>query len=227
MTEVLKPIYLLADSEILFWKYQDSLMLEPPVAAFDKKALKLKAAYIGVSNQDNPAYFEIFRYAMEQVGVSDAKMITTAFTADEKQFLQSADIILLAGGDTKLGWDIIAKTNMDAAIRDRYYQGALLIGVSAGAIQLGLYGIDNQGQFFETLKLAPFLIDVHDENTDWRRLKTCAAAQSQNLNAYGIPLRAGMIYHPEHQVEALRHPLNEFRFGAGIFTHNLIFPEQE
>ncbi|MFZ0834300.1 MAG: peptidase, partial [Mycobacterium sp.] len=45
----LQPIYLLADSQLLFWKWRDRLLLD---AALDGLAhgMPLSAAYIGASN---------------------------------------------------------------------------------------------------------------------------------------------------------------------------------
>jgi cyanophycinase len=51
----LQPLYLLADSQLLFWKRQDRLLLE---AALDGLArdTPLNAAYIGTSNGDRPEF---------------------------------------------------------------------------------------------------------------------------------------------------------------------------
>ena len=51
-TPQLQPLYLLADSQLLFWKRQDRLLLE---AALDGLVLDtpLKAAYIGASNGES------------------------------------------------------------------------------------------------------------------------------------------------------------------------------
>ena len=68
MTETapqLQPLYLLADSQLLFWKRQDRLLLE---AALDGLArdTSLSAAYIGASNGDRPEFYGIFEAAVRR-----------------------------------------------------------------------------------------------------------------------------------------------------------------
>jgi cyanophycinase len=62
----LQPLYLLADSQLLFWKRQDRLLLE---AALDGLArdTPLSAAYIGASNGDRREYYGIIAAAMEAI----------------------------------------------------------------------------------------------------------------------------------------------------------------
>ncbi|MGC1808007.1 MAG: peptidase, partial [Mycobacterium sp.] len=73
MTETapqLQPLYLLADSQLLFWKRQDRLLLE---AALDGLALDtpLNAAYIGASNGDRPEFYGIFEAAVDAIAITD------------------------------------------------------------------------------------------------------------------------------------------------------------
>lgn len=224
MKEQLKPLYLLADSQLLFWKNKDRLILEPAIELFQKR--DLKAAYIGASNKDNPALYEIFTAAMSQLSISDCRMITSDFPERDERFLKQSDIILLAGGNVKTGWDIFLQNGIKDILIEKYYEGALLIGVSAGAVQLGLYGCtenhDKNFELFETLKLVPLIIDVHDENNDWKRLKNIIRKKDGALTAIGVPMRAGMIYHPENIIEAIRFPIHEFKISAGEIIHNVV-----
>ena len=43
------------------------------------------------------------------------------------------------------GWTAFEETGLKDKLMERYYAGALLIGISAGAIQLGLKGWDEDG----------------------------------------------------------------------------------
>jgi cyanophycinase len=70
----LRPLYLLADSQLLFWKRQDRLLLE---AALDGLArdTPLCAAYLGASNGDRPEFYGIFEAALDAIGITDRRMI--------------------------------------------------------------------------------------------------------------------------------------------------------
>lgn len=223
-----QPVYLLSDSEILFHREEQGLILDKPLSALGKNRRGISSAYIGASNGDEGSFYEIFLYAMELLGITNCRMIRSDFTVADREFLEQADVVFLSGGDVKKGWHIMQTTAMDQFITRRYMQGALLAGVSAGAIQLGLYGRDktaNDAQaMFETLKIVPFIIDVHDEEHHWQNLRTQIQQSTAILSGYGIPRRGGMIYHPDQSIEALRKPLIEiYREGQG-FSENLILP---
>src|ERR1700741_520290 len=81
-----QPLYLLADSQLLFWKRQDRLLLE---AALDglAGAIPLNAAYIGASNGDRPEFYEIFEAAMDAIGITDRRMIDSSCGPDHRAFL--------------------------------------------------------------------------------------------------------------------------------------------
>jgi hypothetical protein len=70
----LQPLYLLADSQLVFWKRQDRPLLE---AALDGLArdTPLSAAYIGTSNGDRPQFYGIFEAAVDAIGITDRRMI--------------------------------------------------------------------------------------------------------------------------------------------------------
>ena len=55
----------------------------------------------------------------------------------------------------------------------------------------------------------PFIIDVHDEANDWGRLNQIVT-HNPGIKAYGIPFGAGLIFHPDGQVEMARHQSVEF-----------------
>ena len=178
MTETapqLQPLYLLADSQLLFWKRQDRLLLE---AALDGLArdTPLSAAYIGASNGSGPEFYGIFEAAVGiQIGITDRRMIDSSFGPDDRAFLVRAQLIVLAGGDVRLGWTTFKKTGMKDVILGRYAQGAVLVGISAGAVQLGRYGIvetpkSPATELLEVFKLVPVVIDTHDERGEWARL---------------------------------------------------------
>ena len=153
----LQPILLFADSQLLFWRDGEQHLLERFVTRG-----QLKAAYIGASNGDDPAFYSIFVSAMEGAGVADCRMIRSAISEADMAFLNDADIILLAGGDVEVGWRVFLNNGLSDHIVRRYFEGALLIGISAGAVQLGLCGLAADGSLIETFKLVPYIIGAHE-----------------------------------------------------------------
>lgn len=78
---------------------------------------------------------------MDAVGIPDRRMVDSAFTSDDRAFLERARLIVLAGGDVRLGWNTFTGTGMKDVILNRCTKGAVLVGISAGAVQLGRCGI--------------------------------------------------------------------------------------
>jgi cyanophycinase len=222
----IQPIYLFADSQLLFWKRDDVLFLESIIALLPTE--RTKAAYIGASNGDVLDFFGIFESAVTNVGVADYRMIRASYSAEDASFLGQADLILLAGGDVERGWRILTDTGMNDVIIKRYHEGAVLIGTSAGATQLGLYGCKEIGpsntELFETLKLVPYMIDAHDECNQWSSLKERIALLSGSVRGIGIPAGGGMIYHPDGDMEPIRFAIDEFVFAEERLEQTILLP---
>jgi cyanophycinase-like exopeptidase len=225
-TSQLQPLYLLADSQLLFWKRQDRLLLE---AALDGLArdTPLSAAYIGASNGDRPEYYGIFEAAMDAIGITDRRMIDSSFRTYDRAFLERAQLIVLAGGDVSLGWNTFEKTGMKDVILARYAHGAVLVGISAGAVQLGRYGIvetpeSSTTELLDLFKLVPVLIDTHDERAEWARLSRTIHVLAGAATGLGIPSGGGVIVHADATIEPLRRPAHEFRFEGPRVTHSLL-----
>lgn len=227
MTIPIKPIYLLADSQLLFWKPEGVPWLQTVRDQLDKD--QPKAAYIGASNGDLPEFFSIFEGAMEQVGITDCRMIYADYQSEDRVFLKEADLILLAGGDVGQGWRVIEQTGMSQDIIHKYYDQTVLMGISAGAVQLGLRGWsgempEHEDDTFETFKLIPYVLDAHDEANHWERLKRLVGIADDFTRGLGLPTGGGMIYHPDHTLEPIRHALTEMSGSKEEVAQNLLFP---
>ena len=201
----MKPIFLLADSQLLFWRENGRLVIERVVR--DRTPDQLKAAYIGASNGDNPDFYSIFVSAMEGVGVFDCRMIPSVLSEADLAFLNHADIVLLAGGDVEAGWRVFLANGLSEHIVRKYFEGASVIGVSAGAVQLGLCGLAADGSLIDTFKLVPFIIGAHEESDNWKTTTELLRLSGPGTTAIGLPTGGGAIYHPDHTIEPLRHPL--------------------
>jgi peptidase E len=191
------------------------------------RATVTKAAYVGASNADNPDYFTLFTAAMDKINVHQSRMILSEFTIEDKEFLQEADLILLAGGDFVYGWEIIKSKGMDKIIVDKYYSGAVVVGVSAGAMHLGMGGFDQHCKtVIDTLKLVPYYIVSHDEANQWEELKNIISQKEAYAKGFGISSGGGMIFYLDSTIEPLANPLTEIEKSSKskVISTNILLP---
>jgi cyanophycinase len=223
----LKPIFLLADSQLLFWRDEEGhrfLDRAHQMIVEEDPGKDPAAAYLGASNGDAPEFYDLFVSAMAEIGIRQCRHIQSQPTADDFEALELADLILLAGGDVQRGWEVFSKTGLKDKIAARYYAGAVLVGVSAGAVQLGLKGWDESGsELFDTLSLVPFVVDAHDEPS-WTRLFRAVPKAGELARGLGIPTGGGALYHPDYSVEPVRHPLTEVELAESGPRQALLFP---
>jgi cyanophycinase len=228
-TSDFKSLYLFADSQLLFWKRRGRLLLEEVVEEAATEAPR--AAYIGASNGDRPEFYEIFAAAMQSVGVAEHRHIESAFSPDDRAFLESAHLILLAGGEVRVGWEAFERTGMKDVILARYAQGAVLMGISAGAVQLGRQAIveargSAASELLDVFNLVHAVVDVHDERNDWSRLSNTIHLLEGSAIGLGIPAGGGVAVHPDGEIEPLRQPAHEFLFDGSRLTHSLLCPRE-
>jgi peptidase E len=187
-----------------------------------------KAAYIGASNGDRPEFYSLFEAAMEGIDIRDCRMIPSQPSDEDRAFLDEADIILLAGGDAEKGWSAFRENGLETLIIRRYFEGALLIGLSAGAIQLGQYllpgSVNSSADLLKTFGLVPFVIGAHQEEEDWELLKEMVQRAGAATRGIGIPAGGGCIYHRTQFIEPIRHPLVEFSMQGEDLKHSILFP---
>jgi cyanophycinase-like exopeptidase len=225
-----QPLYLFADSQLLFWKSGGKLLFEGLFAANPMDAPP-KAAYIGASNGDREEFYSIFEAAMQAVGITERRMIKASFDFEDRAFLERAQLILLAGGDVQLGWNTLKTTGMKELILARYAQGATLVGVSAGAVQLGRQTVFNTEEstsleLIDVFNLVPALIDVHDEQHEWARLSRTIHMLEGTVTGLGIPTGGGIVAHPDGTIEALRRPVDEFSWDGARLKQSILLPTE-
>jgi cyanophycinase-like exopeptidase len=162
------------------------------------------------------------------IGVTDRRMIDSSFRPDDRAFLERAQLIVLAGGDVRLGWNTFETTGMKNVILSRYARGAVLVGISAGAVQLGRYGIVETPEspaieLLDVFKLVPAVIDTHDERGEWARLSRAIHLLEGAAIGLGIPSGGGVVVHADATIEPLRRPAHEFRFECTRVTDALLW----
>jgi hypothetical protein len=207
----LKPLFLLADSSLLFWRVGDRPFLEclRTLTGADTSVPPVQAAYLGASNGDEPAFYEIFTAAMEGIGLGRCRHIPARPSAQEREWLAGSQVVLLAGGEPRVGWQSFLAQGVAELLRERYLAGAVLLGVSAGAMQLGQRvwsaPVPAAGELFPVLGLAPLLVGVH-EAPEWEGLERAVRLAGAPAQGLGIPHGGGVLVHPDLSMEAVRHP---------------------
>jgi cyanophycinase len=210
----LKPCYLLADSRLLFERSADGArFLEDVVLNANSK--RPSVAYLGASNGDNRSFYhDIFLPAFESVDVGERRLIVSRPSADDLLFLAQADIILLAGGSVEKGWNIFAENGLRSLIAQRYRRGALLLGISAGAVQLGSGGLtEDESAVIPTFGFVGLYVGVHEEREDWKSLRLALSSQDPPVQGIGIPSGGGVMFYAG-DLYPIQKPLFEIEIGV-------------
>jgi hypothetical protein len=220
------PLFLLADSQLLFWADDDGPFIDRIAACTGPGAPR--AAYLGASNGDNPDFYSIFLAAVDAIGPAECRMIPAEPSDQDRAFLETADVILLAGGDVERGWRAFEASGVRDAVERRYHAGAVLIGVSAGAVQLGAAGWPEgaPGAAFPTWGFAPFVVDAHAEDEDWASLRTVVGAREPGARGIGIPTGGGVILHPDRTLQAVRRAACEVSMEGDTLVNAVILPPE-
>lgn len=220
------PLFLLADSQLLFWGDDEGPFIDRIAACMRPGAPH--AAYLGASNGDNPDFYSIFLAAFEAIGPAECRMIPAEPLEEERAFLESADVIVLAGGDVERGWHAFTASGVREVVERRYHAGAVLVGISAGAVQLGTAGWPegDPGAVFPTWGLAPFVVDAHDEDQDWAALKTVVSARGPGAQGIGIPIGGGVILYPDRTLQAVRRAACEVSMVGDALAEAVILPPE-
>jgi hypothetical protein len=221
---MVKPLYLLADSQLFFWKSGGDSLAER--LRVDLDSGKPSAAYVGASNGDQPEFYSLFVAAMESMEISDCRMVPSQPSREDSVFLEKAGLIVLSGGDVERGWHVFEQNGLKELLPRLRYDGSVLIGVSAGAVQLGLGHLSNAAQpkQIDLFRFAPFYVGAHDEGNDWFDLRALVNLSRSDTRGIGLPAGGGAVYHPDGTLEPLRKPLIEIVKEDSKITENLMGP---
>jgi Peptidase family S51 len=219
---VIKPLYLLADSQLLFWKGDSDSLAEKLHA--DLGTSNPKAAYVGASNGDQPEFFSLFQGAMEAMGITNCRAVPSQPSREDILFMEEANLILLSGGDVERGWRTFEQNGLKELIPRKRFDGVVLMGVSAGAIQLGLGALSNSAQprQIDMFRFAPFYVGAHDEENDWFDMRALVNLAQSDARGIGLPVGGGAVYYADGTLEPLRRPLIEIVKEDSKITENLM-----
>jgi cyanophycinase-like exopeptidase len=220
-----QPLYLFADSQPLFWR-GGAFLAGLCQAAGNSQP---NVAYIGASNGDSPDAHGIFAAAFAQIDTRRTHWVRADYAAADRDFLETADVIVLAGGDVEAGWNVFTRTGMRELLEKRYREGAILVGVSAGAVQFGKYAAvpaAHGGQkLLETFGLIEFLVDVHDEKRDWQALSTTIQLLEGTVRGLGIPHGAALVAHGDGTFEPVGRAVEEFVLMDGRLRRSVLLAQ--
>jgi cyanophycinase len=222
----LNPIYLFADSIPLFSKQADgsSFLREVVQSAGVERP---SVAYVGASNDDNLVFYhEIFLPAFEQAETGESRMVLARPTRGDGAFLERADIILLAGGSVEHGWRTFEGNGFKSLIGRRYLEGAMLLGISAGAVQIGRGGLtDDESTLFPTFGFLPLYVGTHEEHDDWKSLRRILSFNDGPAQGVGIQAGGGLLYLGGEVLPVCK-PLFEIWVDGPGSREDLVFPPQ-
>jgi hypothetical protein len=100
------------------------------------------------------------------------------------------------------------------------------MGVSAGAVQLGLGCLSNAAQpkSLDMFRFAPFYVGAHDEENDWWDLRALVNLSQADTRAIGIPAGGGAVYQSDGTLEPIRKHLTELTKESTRITENVLAP---
>jgi hypothetical protein len=183
-----------------------------------------KAAYIGASNGDQPEFYSLFQAAMESMGISNCRLVPSQPSREDISFLENAELIVLSGGDVERGWQVFEQNGLKELVPRKRFDGAVLMGVSAGAVQLGLGCLSNAAQpkSLDMFRFAPFYVGAHDEENDWWDLRALVNLSQVDTRGIGLPAGGGAVYFADGTLEPLRKPLIEIVKEDSKITENVM-----
>jgi cyanophycinase len=160
------------------------------------------------------------------MAISNCRFVPSQPSHEDIAFLEDAELIVLSGGDVERGWRVFEQNGLKEVLPRLRYDGAVLIGVSAGAIQLGLGHLSNAAQPkpLEMFRFAPFYVGAHDEANDWFDLRALVNLAQSDARAIGLPAGGGAVYYADGTLEPLRKPLIEIVKEDAKITENLMAP---
>ena len=185
-------LLLLADSQLLFRPASLPMVREH----FGQRVVR--AAYVGASNEHQPEFYQLACAALESLL---GRVIPCTFIRSPADIDESLpDLLILAGGNVSLGWAFLQQPAVATWLaRIQQNPAALVIGVSAGAIQLAR-GCDPDrdnpvAQSF--LDWFPHFVAVHEEQQQWPSRKVWQAGGQQG-DFVALPFGGGLWIKGNH-----------------------------
>ena len=180
---------------------------------FELAGARPLVAWVGAANEDSLPWFERAATVLRQRHGADMRRVMTSFADDSHALVDEAPVIYLPGGDVSVLSARLRALGLDEKIRRRHAEGALVVGVSAGAIGLTRWWVefpeDGRPPYrIPCVGALPLAVDCHDEESDWEELRALLDAWQREepgalVDAYGIPLGGALEIAPSGVVTHL------------------------
>lgn len=184
-------LILLADSQLLFARARTAAFRAQLRAQLRAAVAAKQGVYIGASNGDETAYYELAHAALTAMGATLAWQ-----RAGEPALSPHYDFYLLAGGDVAQGWRYLSQPPVRAALEQAHDQGALMIGVSAGAMHLASALADDRPVCERFLGFHDAAVAVHEEHAHWPTHQRWMRMNDERPALLGIPMGSAVVCTP-------------------------------
>jgi len=227
-----KPIYLLAGGPGARRSDGDPLMTKVLASCGVPRP---SIAYVGAASGDNQQFFLMISDYMRECGAGQVTLAPLAGRRVKiektRAIVESADMILVSGGDVEAGMEILEERQILPLLRERYESGKSFLGISAGSIMLARQWVlwedpddDATASAFPCMGLAAILCDTHGEDEGWEELRTLLRLTEEGTFGYGIPSGAGLCVHADGALEALGAPVHCFAKRSDRVVHDTDLP---
>jgi hypothetical protein len=206
-------------------KFHDRAFAELPGAP--------SVAWIGAANGDHRQWFERAAAAVRNRYAATLHLARTVPApdldlAETRRILDDAQLILIGGGDPALIARHVVPSGIGDVLLRRRREGAILVGVSAGAIGLCRYWVrfpeDDPALELPArigcIGAVPIVCDCHDEDSDWEELRALLDAWRRedpdgSVEAYGIPMGGALWLDGQDLVTPLGNAPKRLRLDQG------------
>ena len=220
-----KTVYLLSGGVQHHRKAQDPLIRE---MLCETGRDHPTVACLGAASGDDPVAFGILDRLFRSSGAGAFTAVplgalAEAGTTQIRAQLAAADAIFLCEGDVDHGMRVLHSSGVIPLLRERFEQGAVFSGFSAGSIMLSQQWVrwhdpadDASAEAFDCLGFVPLVCDMHDEADGWEELKTLLRLRRvQNEIGYGVPTQMGLRVPHDTPIEAVGGWVHRHAFRDG------------
>jgi cyanophycinase-like exopeptidase len=175
-----------------------------------KKVLRVAVSYAPVEGDPRGLKFMSERMAGLFPGA------TLEAIEHDRAVVDRADLVFVSGGDPTHGAKVLARTGAAGWLREAHARGTPLMGVSAGAIDLGAWWIDwpeDEDAPEEQLDLVPCVgvlpgcvFDTHDEEDGWEELHVVSRLlerRREKARCFGIPTTGALVFDAQGAMEVV------------------------
>jgi cyanophycinase-like exopeptidase len=181
------------------------------------------ALYIGAASGDDRQFGTALVEVLETAGAR--RVLWPKLTGRKKdrdralEALEKVDLVFVGGGDVEAGVDALHDVDLCEPLHAAARRGAVLAGMSAGAIMLGERWVrwpnadagDDEAETYACLGLVPCSFDTHGEGDDWSEARSFAAVRARELkkkvDVLGVPSGAALVIEADGTMRARGAPV--------------------